>query len=440
MRDPTIYSSIVLLLLMTLAVPASAVSSNNGGASYVYVSSVTIDPETFYPYEKGMISITVILFGSLSGIILPALGIYLPNLVFIGIVLFSLFITIAISRHELFVLSPATAVPDILRTIPDAIILTGLDGTIISANDATTAVLGMQTSPLQGKNIAEILPGPALDALRSAILVKGQMTDLEVTPAGSPTSTVSIAGSFVHDPAGERAGMVLVIRDITDRKRATRALQIAGEKLGLLTQITRHDINNLVSALSGYLLLLKEEPNDPENSTYIEACMQIANRIHEQIQFTREYQEIGARQPVWQPLDQMLARATEDIPHEGIPIEKHHAPVEIYSDPMMVKVFYNIFENALRHGERLTRITISAAERADGTLEIIVEDDGVGIPSAEKESIFRYGYGENTGLGLAISRDILALTGITIAECGTEGRGARFEISVPPGAWRHVTQ
>ncbi len=382
--------------------------------------------------------LTVIVFGSLSGIILPALGIYHPNLVFIGIVLFSFFITIAISKHELFVLNPATAVPDILRTIPDAIILTDMGGTIISANDASTAILGAGCSPLQGKKIAACLPESVFDAIHLAISGKGHIADLEVTPSASPASTVSIAGSLVHDPEGKPAGMVLVIRDITDRKRATRALQIAGEKLGLLTQITRHDINNLVSALSGYMLLIKEEPENPENRTYIETCMQIAKRIHEQIQFTREYQEIGARQPVWQPLDQMLARATEDIPHAGIPVETPHTPIEIYSDPMMVKVFYNIFENALRHGERLTRITISAAEQTNGSFQIVVEDDGVGIAQEEKESIFRYGYGKNTGLGLAISRDILALTGITISETGKHGTGARFEIVVPPSTWRKI--
>lgn len=384
--------------------------------------------------------LTVIVFGSLSGIILPALGIYRPNLVFIGIVLFSLFITIAISKHELFVLNPATAVPDILRTIPDAIILTDMEGTIISANDASSAILGTGCCPLQGKKIAACLPESVFDSLHLAISEKGHIADLEVTPSASPASTVSIAGSLVHDPDGKPAGMVLVVRDITDRKRATRALQIAGEKLGLLTQITRHDINNLVSALSGYLLLLKEEPNDPENSTYVEACMEIAKRIHEQIQFTREYQEIGARQPVWQSLDQILTRASEDIPHEGVPIERHPAPVEIFCDPMMVKVFYNLFENALRHGERITRIALSSAEGENGILSIVVEDDGVGIPQEEKESIFRYGYGKNTGLGLAISRDILALTGITISETGKPGSGARFEISVPPSAWRRFTQ
>ncbi len=379
---------------------------------------------------------TVIVFGFLSGILLPALGIYLPNLVFIGIVLFSLFITVAITKHELFILSPRTAVPDILRTMPDAMILSDMNGTIISTNEASDTIFGMHGKSLPGKNVATCIPDPVFELIRASIVKNGRITDLETTPAGSPARTVSIAGSLVQDPYGEPAGLVLVVRDITDRKIAEKALRIAGEKISLLTQLTRHDINNLVSALSGYLLLLKENPTDPANDAYIASSMDIAKRIHEQVQFTREYQEIGAGKPAWQSLGIILSRAQNDLPDTRVPIDLKIATVEVYTDPLAVKVFYNILENALRHGNHITTIRITTREADDASLRIIIEDDGVGIPEEEKELIFRYGYGKNTGLGLAISRDILSLTGITITECGTAGRGARFELVVPPAAWR----
>lgn len=380
--------------------------------------------------------VTVIVFGFLSGILFPAFGIYLPNLVFIGIVLFSLFITVAIKKHELFILSPRTAVPDILRTMPDAMVLTDMNGTIISTNNASDTIFDRFGMTLPGKNIGTCIPEPAFALLRSSILEKGRITDLETIPAGSETRTISIAGSLVQDPYGEPAGMVLIVRDITDRKSAEKALRIAGEKISLLTQLTRHDINNLVSALSGYLLLLKENPTDPANGVYVASSMDIAKRIHEQVQFTREYQEIGASQPVWRPLGLMISRAMRDLPHERVTVDTQIAPVEVYTDPLSVKVLYNLLENALRHGGHITRIRITTEEPGNATLRVIVEDNGIGIPEEEKEVIFRYGYGKNTGLGLAISRDILSLTGITIAECGTAGKGARFEMVVPPSAWR----
>ena len=76
-------------------------------------------------------------------------------------------------------------------------------------------------------------------------------------------------------------------------------------------------------------------------------------------------------------------------------------------------------------------------EEAGGSLVIVFEDDGVGVCGDEKGKIFRFGYGKNTGFGLAFSREILSVTDIGIAETGTEGRGARFEISIPRPGWRY---
>ena len=53
-----------------------------------------------------------------------------------------------------------------------------------------------------------------------------------------------------------------------------------------------------------------------------------------------------------------------------------------------------------------------------------------------KERIFENGVGSNTGLGLFLVREILDITGISISETGTEGNGARFEITVPDGGYR----
>jgi len=65
---------------------------------------------------------------------------------------------------------------------------------------------------------------------------------------------------------------------------------------------------------------------------------------------------------------------------------------------------------------------------------IVCEDNGIGIPDEKKEKIFLYGM--NTSMGLFLSREILALTGITIAECGEYRKGARFEITCPPATIR----
>jgi signal transduction histidine kinase len=102
---------------------------------------------------------------------------------------------------------------------------------------------------------------------------------------------------------------------------------------------------------------------------------------------------------------------------------------------MLVKVFWNLIDNSVRHGVNVGAIRVSAHRSGDRLL-IVYEDDGVGIPKSDKEKIFVPVHGIQTGLGMFLSREILAMTGITIRETGTVRKGVRFEICVPKGRYR----
>ncbi|MCK9277848.1 MAG: PAS domain-containing protein [Methanoculleus sp.] len=381
---------------------------------------------------------TVVGFGTLSGLVLPALDIYTVNLVFVGIVIFSLLIAYAIHRYGLFTLSPQTAVPDIIRTMPDGLLLIDMTGKIVTANASAAEIFGVVEQDLPGQPAVRFIPETVYASIRTAILEQGRVSDLEAAPGGRQGSVVSIAGASVRNPDGEPAGFVLIVRDVTDRKAAETALRTANQKLSLLSQVTCHDIGNDVTGLAWYLSLLSEDRMHPDGDMYLERSVKLAGNIKKHLEFSREYQMIGVYQPVWQPLEPMIVRAAGGIPHPAVEIAARVAPVEVYADPLSPKVVYNLLENALRHGGEITRIRITTDEQADGTLMVVFEDDGAGIPDNKKEKIFRYGYGTNTGFGLAFSRDILSVTDIGILEAGTAGRGARFEILVPPRAWRPV--
>ncbi len=102
---------------------------------------------------------------------------------------------------------------------------------------------------------------------------------------------------------------------------------------------------------------------------------------------------------------------------------------------MIDKVFFNLFDNAVKYGKRVTTVTVGC-ELAGDELVITFADDGVGIPLNEKQKIFEKGFGQHTGFGLFLAREILAITGISIHETGAHGKGARFEIAVPKGTYR----
>jgi PAS domain S-box-containing protein len=380
--------------------------------------------------------VIVIISGTLSAFFLPLAGIHIPNTVFIGIAGFSGIISYAMIRQGLFTLSPETAAAHILEIMPDGLILADSRGRIITVNPSAETLAGKKKEDLAGQPVTVILPRQSMDAIDAAMREKGSLADMEAVLDTPEYRVVSIAGSRITGPGGEAAGTVLIVHDITGRKSAERALRLAKEKVSLLSQLTRHDITNLVTALSGYLLLLSEKTTNPDSAQYIEACTGILAKIEAHIQFSREYEQIGKHEPAWQSAADLIRQAAGDLPPPHAEIVSLLPPVWIYADLLTVKVVYNLLENALRHGGAgLTRVLVSAEER-DGELVIIIEDDGAGVPAEEKELIFTPGYGKNTGLGLTLSREILAVTEIRITETGTPGNGARFEMHVPPQSWR----
>ena len=100
--------------------------------------------------------------------------------------------------------------------------------------------------------------------------------------------------------SGTFTGIVIVLRDITERKLAEDALKQVLTKLNLLSSITRHDILNQVSALKMYLELSRMRVTDPDTDHYLLQTQKIADVIDRQISFTRDYEEMGATAPVWQ--------------------------------------------------------------------------------------------------------------------------------------------
>ena len=336
------------------------------------------------------------------------------------------------------------------ETQSDYIIVYNPVGRILYVNPALVKAMGYAAEKMAGtpllsyvaeefrETVTKKMParnGPGESPFHEIALLAGDGLRRSVIMTGKPIR-------YDNKPA-----TLLFLIDITERKtledqlaaraeellQVSTAFQMANKKLTLLSSITRHDINNQLTVLKGYIGLLESEQPDPTLTLYCRKAAAAAERIAAMIRFTGEYEKIGITTPEWQHCREIVNSAAMQAPLGNVTIKNDlPAGMEVFADPLIVKVFYNLMDNAVRYGVKISSIRFSVLEPdKNGNMIIVCEDDGEGVAHGEKERIFDRGFGKNTGLGLALSREILDITSITIRETGTPGTGARFEMTMP---------
>lgn len=263
---------------------------------------------------------------------------------------------------------------------------------------------------------------------------------IDITERKLAEKVVQKARDELEDRVRERTEELLqanqVLKaEIRERKRFEAAIQLTNRKLQTLSSITRHDILNQVTAIVMYVSLADESSTDVVVKEQLQKIEEITRLIQKQIRFTRDYQSIGASAPSWQDLRGVVFEAAKDVTLGNVRLDTNLDHIEVYADLLLVKVFSNLIDNSLRHGEHTSMIRVSY-RNMDDTLVIVYEDDGVGVPEGAKEKIFRREYYRNTGYGMFLTEEILNITGAKIKETGVPGKGARFEIQMPKGMFR----
>ena len=345
---------------------------------------------------------------------------------------------------------------DLIDFLPDPTFAIDTQGIVIAWNLAIEDMMGVSKADMIGKGDYAYAV-PAYGERRPVLIDLIQHEDKELekkytnlTRVGDQLTAEALAqtlnggkgehiwmiASPLYDQNGTIVGAIESIRIVSGRKRIEDAFKEANKKLNLLSSITRHDINNQLSVLMGYLQLLQKKIPDPAYTQYFSHITEASKRISSMIQFTRTYESIGVNAPVWQDASELVEAAAKDVALGQIQLVNDLAiGAEIFADPLIVKVFFNLMDNAVRYGKKITTIRFSVEKSGEDQV-IVCEDDGEGIAAEEKEKIFNRGFGKNTGLGLFLSREILGISGITIRETGEPGIGARFEILVPGGGYR----
>lgn len=320
----------------------------------------------------------------------------------------------------------------------DGILILDMNGMILFGNRAVGKIIGTQTSTDLAVGTTNVLDYIASGSKAKAVQdldqvargIDSYLVNYQVVTATGTDTWVECIGKriiFRNSPA-----ILVSLRDISTRKHMEDAILSANKQLNLLSSITRHDVLNKISVIQGYLALSAKRGPDQDYPAILKKIESATSTIKSQIEFTRIYQSLGAKEPGWQNPAGILSAI--HFP-DSVVLTNELDSVEIYADLMLKKVFENLVDNSLRHGGNVTGIRIHSRTTPEGLI-IFYEDNGIGIPEEDKEDIFERGFGKNTGLGLFLVREILGITGITIRETGENGKGARFEIRVPNGEYR----
>jgi PAS domain S-box-containing protein len=259
---------------------------------------------------------------------------------------------------------------------------------------------------------------------------------------------VSVSNKKIADKFRGQRIIHMIIVPIFDSDNSLQYILGIGEdvteetltmKIDLLFSITRRDILDQLSSIVNYLERAQLKTSHEAMQTFFDKTLESIESIRNQMAFVRSLQDIGIASPAWHSVKKVFWEAVILVPSSTIDIRVEMDDIELYADPLISRVFYNLLINSIKHGDHhLTKIRLYTLVSGE-SLTLVYEDNGKGIPDDEKEKIFEFGYGRGSGFGLFLIRELLGYTGITITETGESGKGAKFEIVVPKGKFRKVT-
>jgi PAS domain S-box-containing protein len=208
-------------------------------------------------------------------------------------------------------------------------------------------------------------------------------------------------------------------------------------KIGLLFSITRTGVLNQLSIIMTFLERAQLKMSREAMQTFFDKTVESVESIRNQMAFVRSLEEIGILSQKWLSVKKSFEDAVMLVSTTNIDISMEMEDVELYADPLLPWIFYHFLINSIRHGDhQLTKIRLHS-QKSEENLNLIYEDNGIGIPDHEKEKVFEFGYDSRTGFGLFLIREILGYSGFKIIETGEYGKGIRFEIFIPKGKYRN---
>jgi PAS domain S-box-containing protein len=340
---------------------------------------------------------------------------------------------------------------------PVGVAVLDVDGKVRLWSPASEQILGWTRADVLGRE----LPGSATDTLllQQKVIAEGSITDQEIVAVRKDGTEVpiGISAAALHNPAGEAAGAMYLVMDLTERKRAEEALreavtqaQAANRAKSEFLANMSHEIRTPMNAVLGMLQLVMDGDMSSEQEHYLTVAHGAAESLMGLLSDILDFSRIEFRSLALAPIDfdirKLLGETAETMALQsqakGLELTCHLAsslPDLLHGDPLRLRqILTNLLANAVKFTSR-GEIGIAAfAESLDANgakLRFQITDTGIGIDAARADHLFDpfvLGDGSATrkfggaGLGLAISKQLIEMMGGEIGLESEPGHGSTF--------------
>jgi two-component system, sporulation sensor kinase A len=338
----------------------------------------------------------------------------------------------------------------ILDTVADGIVTVNDSLIIERFNPGAQRLFGYTTDEILGRHLGLLIPGAKLADFRKNVRrsrhsthvpareVTGQLKDGTICDLEIRVGTMEFAGHTVY---------TAVLHDISDRKRTEQMLR-ENEKLAATGRIAAriaHEINNPLAGIRNSFLLIKDgiSPDHPYFSyvNRIETEIdRIARIVRQMFDLHRPDYVMPQEVDLRQTLGDVVALLDCIAQARGVTLSVDSAGVArrvSLSEDALRQVLYNLIVNAIEASPASSEVRVTATV-TDSEVEVLVADQGDGIPSALQSQIYEPFFTTKSqsgtgglGLGLPISKGLVEAMQGTLAVERTSHRGTVFRVAIP---------
>jgi PAS domain S-box-containing protein len=331
----------------------------------------------------------------------------------------------------------------ILANIADGIVALDRDGKVVLWNAAAQQITGVSQEEAIGRTTVQVLQRQLESDEGESHSSRQRLVSIM---RGGEEVWLSLSEAVMRDPLGAVAGRIFAFRDISADRMVE---QVKSDFVAAVS----HELRTPLTSIYGFAetLLRQDIPfGESERRTFLGYIASESGRLTEIVDQLLNVARLDAgdlqvelgRIDVGSVVSEVVETAAGSGVMNGhsFEVDLPDEPLAAEADPDKVRQVFNILvENALRYSPQGGTVTVGARRNAD-RVEVRVVDEGMGIPAAERERIFRKFYraesaardgAAGTGLGLFIARELVTAMGGRIWVDSTEGAGSSFAFELP---------